>query len=245
MFPAQFEMSQGVQEVGFDQGEMRVDGRGPVQHGLERVSGGDGIVLGEVQRRDRVAQLAPGRLPVREHREARPRLFEQPEPGLRGDRPGRHPIRQGVFPDHEGAHPRGGVELLQRPVVAAARGVQHPGDQVQEQPDPRFDARPAGPCRTLQPAFTVVELTHPDLGPGERRQRGNDDGMVLPAMPGGHRDRLLAASSGQTEGVDRGGETEMREAGDLQIGPLDGAGEGGSLHEVQLAVGKAAATTPP
>lgn len=97
---------------------------------------------------------------------------------------------------------------------------------------------PQFPRRALQPAFTVVELAHPDLGPGERRQRGDDDGKAVPAVPGGHRDRLLTASAGQAEGVDGGGETEVREAGDLQVGPLDGAGKGGALREVTFAVGK-------
>ena len=93
---------------------------------------------------------------------------------------------------------------------------------------------PARPSHCSPSSNSPVQIERP----GERHQRGCDHRLGVPAVPGGQRDRLIAAPPGHGEGVADRREAEVGEAGHLEIRPADVAGEGGALQQVAFAVGQ-------
>src|SRR6266511_1158931 len=128
------------------------------------------------------------------------------------------------------------AELPQRLAVVAAAGVEPPGRQVQQLPDARPGVGLQGLCGALQPSLAFVKLTRPDRRGGERYQRGRDDRLCAPAVSLGEFDRLLAALPGGGERADPRRESELRQAGDFEVGPADPPGQDGALLEVTFSV---------
>ena len=122
--------------------------------------------------------------------------------------------------------------------MAAAACLQHAARHVHEQPDTGPGVCFQGPCGAPQRALAFVELTRPDQVGGQCYQRGRDDGLCAPAVSVGEGDRLAAAAPGGGERVDLRRETELCQAGNLQIGPADPPGQNGALPEVAFSVWK-------
>ena len=116
---------------------------------------------------------------------------------------------------HERLDLAGGGEFLQRPVVVAARRLDDRGGEAHQQPDAGLAVGLRGAPGAVQPMVREVELARPDQRIGERRQRWGGHRLGVPAVPRRHRYGFLAALPGHGEGVDRGGEPQVGQAGYL------------------------------
>ena len=121
-------------------------------------------------------------------------------------------------------------------MVVAAAGVEPPGRQVQQLSDVRPGVCLQGPFGALQPSLALVKLARPDQVGGQRDQRGRNNRLCAPAVPIGKGDRLVAATPGRGERADPRRETQLCQAGDLQVGPADPPGKNGALLEVALSI---------
>src|SRR6266702_4631253 len=118
----------------------------------------------------------------------------------------------------------------------ASAGLQHPARQMQQLPDARPGVCLQGLCGALYPSLAFVKVTRPDRRGGQRYERGRDDGLRAPAVPLGERYRLLAALPGGGDRADLRRETQLRQAGDFEVGPADPPGQDGALLEVTFSV---------
>ena len=215
-----------------------------IQNIGHRVESRGRIAFREADHRAGVTDLAGAGPLVIERRERGAGLAGHPEAGLGGQQPAGHLARQRLRARQLRSQVFGRAELLERLVVAAAAGVQHPGRLVQQQPDVRPGVCLQGLFGALQPSLALVELTRPDHRAGERDQRGRDHRFRAPAVSLGERDRLAAAPLGRGERADLRCEPELRQAADFEVGPADLPGQGGALPEVAFGVRQRPATTP-
>jgi hypothetical protein len=88
----------------------------------------------------------------------------------------------------------------------------------------------------VQPSFAFVELARQDHHAAEVHQGWRDDGISSPAVSLGECYHLQASLPGNPERFDLGRKCELRETGDLKVGPADLPSKIGAFLEMTLAV---------
>ncbi len=163
-------------------------------------------------------------------------LARHPEAGLRGQQPAADLGRERVRSHQLQLEAFSSGELFERLVAATPASVQHPGREVQQQPDARSGVGLQDPGCAPQPSLGVLELARPDHRAGKRYQGRRDHLVRAPAMPLGERYRLLATLPDRGKRAEFRGETQLREAADFEIGPSDLPGKIGALLQVAFTV---------
>ena len=132
------------------------------------------------------------------------------------------------------AQPLGGLDGAQRLVVTATSELEHPASVVQGHPGRGFGLGPKGLPGALEPRLCLREPSLADHRAGEHRVSDAGDRLLAPAVPPGQLDRLPAPLRCRRERPEDRNFRPVRQAGELEIGPPDPAGQGDALLEVPL-----------
>jgi hypothetical protein len=134
-----------------------------------------------------------------------------------------------VWCDERAGQPLGGLEGVQCLLVTAASELEQAAGIVEEHPGGGFGLGPEGLPGALEPPLCLRQPPLADQGAAEHRV-GDAGGLVLaPAVPPRQLDRLPAPLRGDRIGPEARGCRPVRQAGELEIGPPDLAGQGHPL----------------